>query len=211
MTATLTVRGEGVASAKPDDAYLSFTLSALRSTPDEALTDVAERTGILKKLFEANGIAERDRITTGISVREKRDWAKDNYIHRGYTAQTAVIARLDDPDVIGRLMKGAIEDADADVSGPRWRVANDNPAHTEARKAAIADARRRADAYVEALGVRIGAIAEVSEPGTTSHSSHREMSGAAYSASDRSAPELEVEAGDVDIQCTIDVVYRIEQ
>lgn len=210
MTATLTVRGTAAASAKPDDADLTFTLSALYPTPDEALSDVAGRSAQLKQILSASGIAERDRITTGISVREERDWEKDHYVHRGYLARTSVIVRLDDPEIIGRLMKSAIEDAEAEVSGPRWRVANDNPAHTEARKAAIADARRRADAYVEALGVRLGAVAEVSEPGIVTRSSQAVMAELALSTSDRES-DLEIEAGDVDIRCSIDVVYRIEQ
>jgi uncharacterized protein YggE len=210
MTATLTVRGEAVAAAKPDDADLTFTLSALHATPDEALDDVAERTRELKEIFDANAIAERDRITTGISVREEREYVQGHYEHRGYMAQTSVIVRLDDPEVIGRLMKSAIEDADASVSGPRWRVAADNPAHTEARKAAIVDARRRADAYADALGVRVGAIADVSEPGLKMSVSHAVVADRAlYSAS--AEPELEVEAGDIDIRAAIDVVYRIEQ
>ena len=210
MTATLSVRGCAIAPAKPDDADLTLTLQALFPTPDEALSDVAGRTGELRQILAACDIPERDRITAGITVREQRDWENQQYIHRGYLARTSVVVRLTDPEVIGRLMKDAIGDVDAEVSGPHWRVANDNPAHTEARKAAVADARRRADAYVEALGVRLGAIAEVSEPGVTTRSSHVMHEMVAYSAS-RSEPELEIEAGDVDIQCSIDVVYRIEQ
>jgi uncharacterized protein YggE len=210
MSATLSVRGSAIAPAKPDDADLTLTLSALLPTPDEALSDVAERTGELKQILTACDIPDRDRITSGITVREQRDWENQQYVHRGYLARTTVVVRLTDPEVIGRLMKDAIGDVDAEVAGPHWRVANDNPAHTEARKLAIADARRRADAYVDALGVRLGAVAEVSEPGVTTRSSHLVMSDMAYSAS-RSEPELEIEAGDVDIQCSIDVVYRIEQ
>ena len=212
MTATVTVRGAAIVSAKPDDADLTFTLSALYPTPDEALSDVAERSGALKGILSACDIPERDRITSGISVREERDWEKDHYVHRGYLARTSVIVRLSDAEVIGRLMKDAIADVDAEIAGPRWRVANDNPAHTESRKAAIADARRRADAYAEALGVRLGAVAEVSEPGVVSHHSSRlVMADALYSSTGPSEPELEIEAGDVDIQCSIDVVYRLEQ
>lgn len=195
--------------AKPDSADLVLTLSALDLTPEEALADVARRSDELKQILSGCGIAEQDRLTSGITVRQERERVADQYVHRGYVARTTVIVRVADPDMIGRLMKSAIAEVGAEISGPHWRVAEDNPAHSEVRKAPIADARRRADAYVEALGVRLGAIVEVREPGIGPHATQGLItSDAPYSGS---GAELDVEAGDVDVHCAIDVVYRIEQ
>jgi|SRR5581483_2064776 len=209
MTATITVRGSAAAPARPDAADVTLSLTALDVSADEALSDVAMRAIELRKVFEDLEIPEGDRVTTGASVREEREYRSGTYVHRGYRASMSIVVHLKDAEVIGKLLQRAIAEADAVVSGPRWWVAGDNGAHTEARKAAIADARRRADAYAEALGVRVGAVVDVTEPGLKLTVSHAEVADRLYSAS--AEPELEVEAGDVDLRASIDVVYRIEQ
>ena len=67
-------------------------------------------------------------------------------------------------DALGPLMAGLVE-AGAAVTGPEWTLAPTNPAHAEARRAAAEDARLRATAYAEALGLELGPVAWVSEPG----------------------------------------------
>ena len=61
-------------------------------------------------------------------------------------------------------MAGLVE-ASAAITGPEWTLAPTNPAHAEARRAAAEDARLRATAYAEALGLELGPVAWVSEPG----------------------------------------------
>lgn len=50
-------------------------------------------------------------------------------------------------------------------SGRFWQLDPDNPVYTEARRLAAEDARRRADAYASALGLGIGAVEWLAEPG----------------------------------------------
>ncbi len=58
-----------------------------------------------------------------------------------------------------------VAEAGAEVTGPRWSLVPDNPAHEAARRAAASDARRRAEAYADALGLTLGPVAWVAEPG----------------------------------------------
>ena len=46
------------------------------------------------------------------------------------------------------------------MAGPRWWIAPDNPARVEACRQAAAEAKRKAEAYADALGLRLGAVAE---------------------------------------------------
>lgn len=70
-----------------------------------------------------------------------------------------------DASVVGELIAGAV-DRGAQVNGPAWTIAPDNPAHAAACQEAALDARRRAEAYAEALGARVGAIVAVRDSGT---------------------------------------------
>jgi uncharacterized protein YggE len=70
---------------------------------------------------------------------------------------------LPDTGSVGKLLAQAAARAEATVEGPPREVAPDNPAQGEARRLAMADARRRAEA--RATGHELGPIVEVAEVG----------------------------------------------
>jgi uncharacterized protein YggE len=92
-------------------------------------------------------------------------------------------------------------------------VALDNPARTEAYRQAAADARRKAEAYVTALGARLGAVASLAEPGLgrfEPHYDRSDMMASPAQMADSDQP-VEVHAGDLDISAMVEVVFWIEQ
>ena len=70
---------------------------------------------------------------------------------------------LRDPDRIAPLLREAVGTAQGQVRGITWQVDADNPAHHELLGEAARDARRRAEAYVGALGLSLGAVELISE------------------------------------------------
>jgi uncharacterized protein YggE len=65
--ATVTVTGEAVIRAEPDEAVLWITLSALETAPGAALADVARRSEALVALLDELQVADADRSTSGIT------------------------------------------------------------------------------------------------------------------------------------------------
>ena len=86
-------------------------------------------------------------------------------------------------------------------------MAHDNPAHSEARRLAAADARSKAEEYAAALGGRVGAIASAIEPGSAppgppqprAYAVHQEISG------------MPLDAGEHELVAEIDVTFQLEQ
>jgi len=70
-------------------------------------------------------------------------------------------------DALGVIMSEVVE-AGASVTGPNWSMAATNIAYDLARRAAAEDARHRAIAYAETLGLSLGDVAWVAEPGMRS-------------------------------------------
>jgi hypothetical protein len=60
---------------------------------------------------------------------------------------------------------GELVGVGARVQGPEWLVDPTNVAYEDARSRAAEDARRRADAYASALGLRTMGVSWVAEPG----------------------------------------------
>jgi uncharacterized protein YggE len=210
---TVIVRGEAVVPGEPDEVRLVLEVTALFPSPEEALADVAKRSEILEGIFDDLNIPRAARSTSGVSVREEREYERGKYHHRGYAASNRVSVRLDDAELVGRLMKSATGKAKAQIRGPWWQIATDNPARVEAYREAATDARRRAEAYAEALGARLGAVLKVTEPGLRHEHPHESVYAMAASAdmSMPPEPEVEVHAGSLDIAATVEVTFRLEQ
>jgi uncharacterized protein YggE len=210
---TVTVRGQAVVPGEPDEVRLAIELTALSPTPEEALADVAKRSEILERIFNDLDIPRKARTTSGVSVKEEREYERGKYLHRGYTASNRVSIRLDDYQLVGRLMKEATNQAQARLQGPWWQIALDNPARAQAYREAAADARRKAEAYAEALGARLGSVLTVTEPGLRREPEHDRVYAMAASAdmSLEAEPEIEVQAGSLDIPAAVEVTFRLEQ
>jgi uncharacterized protein len=165
VVATVTLRGVGEARTSPDEASVTLTIEAIEQKAAAALAKVAERTQAALELCDSLGIEPAARVTSGASIAEHGEHDREGrWQHRGYRAWNQIVARVREASVVGELIAGAV-DRGAEVSGPAWTIAPDNPARVEACKEAALDARRRAEAYADALGVRVGAIVAVRDPG----------------------------------------------
>lgn len=207
MTGTVTARGEAVVPGRPDEGIWSIDLSALDASPDTALADVGKRSKDLDALLDELGVPKEMRSTTGVTVREEYDYVEGKQVHRGFRAQDLLTVRLQDAGLAGRLIQGAIERTKATVRGPAWWIAPDNPARLEACRRATLAAKRKAEAYAEALGLRLGAVAEVREPSTDVHTLPRASGGVLRAMAE---PAVEVDPGELSVQAQVEVTFHLE-
>jgi uncharacterized protein YggE len=208
--ATATVRGVGDARTSPDEASVTLSIEAVEQTAAAALAKVAERTRAVVELCESLGIEPAARVTTGASVAEHGEHDREGrWQHRGYRAWNQVAARVGEASVVGELIAGAV-DRRVQVNGPAWTIAPDNPAHVAACREAALDARRRAEAYAEALGARVGALVAVRDPGTgLPPQPPRPMRMAAMDAG--AVEALPMEAGEQLVTAVVEVEFQLEQ
>ena len=208
--AAVSVRGTGQARTSPDEASVTLTLEAVEPTASAALDKVAEKTEAALELADELGIEPASRVTSGASVAEHGEHDREGrWQHRGYRAWSQLVVRVRDGAVVGELLAGAV-DRGARVDGPAWTIAPDNPARLDACREAALDARRRAEAYAEALGARLGAIVAVRDPGTgpPQPPSPRLMR---MAVADAGAESLPVEAGEQVVTTVVEVEFQLEQ
>jgi uncharacterized protein YggE len=214
--ATIKIQGQGSAPAVPDGVRFRLTLSATRPRSDEALQDVTARSERLEALLTDLGIPDDARSTSGLSVREHREWVtettegahRERSVHRGYEAQNSILVRLDDHAISRRLVPRAVEEADALVDGPWWHVASENPGHLEACAEAARDARRRAEAYTDALGLRLGAVRSITDSVGTPW---ERPTGMMLAGGGRSAVEGIGLDANLELGATVTITYDIER
>jgi uncharacterized protein len=188
-------------------------LREVRDTADEALGRVAERAQTLDVLFDELGIPSASRTTSGVSVREEREYERNRWVNKGFAAEAGTMLRLTDPAVLGPLMTEATSRADAQLDGPWWRVLPNNPARVEACRQASEDARTKAQAYAEALGARLGPIAWIREPNDRGGFAPQGpvFRAQALAAAPGQHPDVPIEPGELDVQATVDVTFELTQ
>ena len=216
---TVTVRGEAVVPGEPDEAHVFLEIKAVEKTPQKAMASASERSARLQTIFTDLDVPEGARSTSGISLAEETEWdgKSGRRKHVGFRASNRITVRLDDVETVSRLMSEAADKCEAIVRGPSWQIALANPARAEAFRAAAEDARRKADAYATALGAKLGDVLTVIEPGLVirTHQQHDIRPAlppaAAPQAASAPSPEIQVDAGALDIPAAVEVTFALEQ
>lgn len=158
------VRGEGEVRALPDRASVVVTVDGDGASREQAYETAAKLLTAVDAVLtsEAGGLGRV--VTTALVVQPRSRWRKGEEVRTGWRASRTSVVEIDALDQVGALLAQLVAAGGA-VAGPAWELAASNPVHDEARRSAAEDARRRADAYAAALGLKVGNVAWVSEPG----------------------------------------------
>jgi predicted metalloprotease len=124
--------------------------------------------------------------------------------------QNLVTVRLADASIAGRMIRGPSSARRPGVRGPTWWIAPDNPARVEACRRAAVEARRKAEAYADALGLRLGGVVEVREPSPGGHAAPRPAVGAISMRAVAEPASVEVDPGELNVQAQVEVTFFLE-
>lgn len=202
---TITVTGEASIPATPDMATVSLGVTTEGATAAEAM---AANTTALNAVFarlRAAGIEDRDMQTSNLSLNPNWTGYDSGSTPKisNYVAMNMLNVRVRDLAQLGVVLDASIADGVNTLNGITFELAAPRPAQDEARKAAFADARVRAELYAAAAGVDLGALMAVSE-------------GQAYGGpvpvfmdAAKSAGAVPVAGGQIAVQASVTVTYRI--
>jgi uncharacterized protein len=203
------VRGYAVVPGRPDEVEVGLTVTSLDDSADAALSDAARKSRQLESVLDELDVLKSARVTTGLTVHQEREYERERWRTKGFRASNEIKVRIDDPPLAGRLMTEATRRAEARIEGPHWRLRLDNPARAEACRQAAIEARSKAEAYAGALGLGVGEVIRISEPGV-GIGRQGESEVFAMASSSGPADEMVVEAGDLDVTAVVEVAFRLE-
>ena len=207
--ATLTVSGEATASAAPDMATIRIGVETEAETAGAALeANNAEASRMIESLKGA-GVAAKD-IQTGTLMVHPRHANMDRTRPGeapeivGYRVINEVAVTIRDLDGFGALLDRVVEAGANRINAIRFGLTDDSELGDEARREAVADARRRAGVLAEAAGVRLVRVLSVTDGGGGPRPMPAMMERA--QAMDMNVP---VEAGEVAVRASVTVVWEI--
>jgi uncharacterized protein YggE len=167
MDREIVVRGTGEARALPDLASLRVEVTADRKTQDEAYAARADIAARVDQVLSQHANAIARTTTASLWVQPRTRWHRGEDVLTGWRASRTTFVDVVVLDALGVIMSDVVR-AGASVTGPNWSMAPGNVAYDHARRAAAEDARHRAIAYAEALGLELGVVSWVAEPGLRS-------------------------------------------
>ena len=163
----ITVQGQGRVEARPDHAKLTAAV-ATRGATLEAATKAhrerAERAAEALRALKTSGI-EIERSTFRLDeVRlppPPGQPARREELE--YRAVTTFELKTRELDKIDSVVSAVATTGLFEIRNLRFAIDDDNAALDGARRAAVADARRRAETYAQAAGTTLGAVVSISD------------------------------------------------
>ncbi|MGM4894695.1 SIMPL domain-containing protein [Tardiphaga sp. 839_C3_N1_4] len=164
---TISVSGEGTVSVPPDLAVVDGGVTTDAKTAREAAE--ANNVAMAKVLaaLKSAGIAEKDMQTSRLSLfpqyaQQTRPNPGPNVIS-GYRASNRVTIRVRDVTKVAGTIDALVASGANEVGGINFMVTKASQLLDDARSEAVADARRKAEIYAKAAGVKLGAPISISE------------------------------------------------
>jgi len=197
--AGITVTGLGSVETIPDRAQLSFDVRATGTTAVQALDRAAAESRAVNDALRAAGIARSDLQTAQISLQPRRS---ELGAVTGFDATTTVTAKVKDLDRVGRVIDAAVRAGASGVYGPALTKSDTDALYASALKAAVANARAKAQTIAAASGFALGRVKNVVEGGGV-----QPIPFAAADAAGKMS-DVPLEPGTQEIQASVTVTFE---
>lgn len=208
---TITVSGMGRATARPDVVQTTIGVESAQSTLKPATDEVAQKMASVVDALKKAGVADKDIRTTGISVQPQQSFNQGQPGPiTGYRVSNNVAVTIRNVDQAGDVLDKAIQAGANQIYGLTFTIADQSAIQAEARTRAMIDASQHADTLARAAGVRIVSVQAISEGGASAPIIQRSAQMAAAPALQAGAGAGPVEAGELEVNVSVQVTYVIQ-
>lgn len=166
---SIAVAGRGEVKAVPDIASIAMGVMTSGKTAKDALATNSKAMNQLMAVLQKAGIETKDVATSSFFVGPRYDYGQGGSQPpklAGYDVSNMVTVTVRKIEALGDVMDAAVDAGTNQVQGISFSVSKPDAMLDEARKAAVADARRKAEVYAAAGGFSLGKIVTLSEGGS---------------------------------------------
>lgn len=158
---SITVSGNGAVGVTPNQAVFTFGVSTQGKTAAQALAANSSATQKVIDALKGAGISSDSLQTASVSLSPLTSNQGDAII--GYTASNSVTVTIAGIGKAGAIVDVAVNAGANQVDGPNLTVSDQSALYDRALKAAVADARSKAQVLADASGLHVGAVSSVEE------------------------------------------------
>jgi uncharacterized protein len=203
---TFDVTGEGKTSIKPDNATVSAGVTTSGSTTEAVQNQMNAAINKVSSAIKALGIDEKDIQTQNYSVNPNYSYTGGTQKADGYIASTTLTIKVKDINKVNSVIDAATAAGATNVNNLGFDTLDKTKALNEARKIAVADAKKKAQDAANIAGFKLGKIINYSES-TNTDQRPIPMLQATDKAS--SGTPTQVEPGTNEVQLVVTLSYEI--
>lgn len=161
----ITMTGRASVGATPDRVAITLGVSSKAENARDALTLNNVNMNNIIKTLKDEGIEEKYILTSNFSIHADYQHFKDGRPPkvRGYTVSNTIRVQVKEIDKLGPLLDKVVNSGSNQINGIQFFVSNEDVLKDEARKLAVANAKRKAALYAEAAGVELGKVLSITE------------------------------------------------
>ena len=170
--ATIAVTGTGEAQLKPDFARIAVAVGTQADTVAQSVESNRVATERVLGRTQALGVKREDILTGNFQVFQTPSRVgpdgREQRVPR-FTARHLLRLTSRDVEGVGKLAGEILASGDMTFQSLSWGLERQEQGGDEARRAAVRDARRQAEVYATAAGVKLGRLVEVRDGSAQAH------------------------------------------
>jgi uncharacterized protein YggE len=201
--------GEGVVKRAPDRAWVTIAAESRARTPQDAQRANAEAMRTVTERLKAAEIPAEAIQTTLFDLQPEFDYANGKQTLRGYVARNQVQVKVDALSKLGEILASAVAGGATNVSGVRFDLQDRDAAEREALRAAVADARKRADAAARGANMTVDRVVRIEEQREFTPPPPRPIPMAMRAGVAEQQPPVPIEAGEIEIRVRVSLTAAI--
>lgn len=149
----ITVQGEGKVKVVPDQAFISVSVDTRGNKSSEVKKQNDEAVEKVVRAIRNSKLAKEDVQTRRVALNPIYDYEKKKY---SYAATQTIEILLRDLSYYDQLMENLVNAGINRISNVEFRSSKMEQHEAEARRAAMRNARSKADDYVSVLNQKVG-------------------------------------------------------
>jgi uncharacterized protein YggE len=204
---TITVTGTGMVTLTPDIAYINIGVRSQDASASVALTTNNTSAAAVIAAIKSAGVADKDIQTTNFSIYPQQQYDNNGVMTTLiYVVDNTVYVTVRDLTKLGGLLDATVRLGANTINSISFDLADKTDALSQARAAAVAEAKKQADELTAAAGVSLSDVQTISYYDSSAPMMVQYARGGGMSAAD----SVPMQAGSMQISTTVTIVYEIK-
>jgi uncharacterized protein YggE len=210
---TVTVSGEGIVHAEPDQAAVRFGIVTRAEDPEEARRLNAAAASEAMNAVRALGVEARKMRLETLSLQPAREYDPETrrWIDLGFEATRQVVVEVDDLEQLPTLVAEVVQKGANRLNGVAYELKDRTEARNEALTKALNDARGKAQRMAATLGEELGQVLTIGEQSFDFPRPMVRMAQVEMAMTKDAAPEPDAyAAGEIEVRAVVQVVFALK-
>ena len=188
---------------------VSLGVSTVNASVKTAQTQNTQQVNGIVAALTQLGVAAKDMQTSNYSIYPNIDYTNNKQTITGYTVSQNLEVKIRNLDSVGDVLAKAGELGANQVSGINFTIDDPTALQAQARDKAIVDAKTKAQALANELGLTILKVTSFSEDNNSTPPPRPMMLNAMSAGATSAAPSPDIQSGSLDVISDVSVTYEV--